>query len=138
MINVTYTHTSPSQAMKTRQHLQKKHDSSGMKKISDILWRNITNQAELCSQTLIKETPTPLSTNPTKPHTDVNPYGTDCRFEVLFMWKTCQYETTLSAAMKQPYLQLSAKPHLREYVLPTRVVFVFVRTSTFSMPFHTF
>lgn len=69
LINVTYTHTSLSQAMKTRQHLQKKHGSPGMKKILDILWRNITNQSELCSQTLIKETPTPVSTNPTKPQT---------------------------------------------------------------------
>lgn len=61
----------------------------------------MTNQAELGSQTLIKETLTPVSIPSTlvKSQADVNPYGTDCRTKMLFTWKTCHYETILSAAV---------------------------------------
>lgn len=64
------THTPHCHKQWKQDSISKRNNGSpGMKKILDILWRNITNQAELCSQTLIKETPTPVSTNPTKPQT---------------------------------------------------------------------
>lgn len=65
LINVTWTYTSfPSQAMRTRQHLRKKHEIFEAWERCQILpQRDIRKQAELSSQTLIKGTHTCVHSN---------------------------------------------------------------------------
>lgn len=103
LINVTWAHTSsPSQAMWTRQHLQKKREVlEAWKRHPKLPQRNITNQAELSSQSPRKGTLTPVSMLPTpfRSQADANPYGAGCRTKMLFTWKTCHCATILSAAV---------------------------------------